>query len=121
MPVRRGLPRNCRHSSGRGGADCESTCALASMSASTPATSVRWCRHSSTARRTAIVTEHWEPGRGTRTGNLFVHQSKKLISIVHKQHSVRGYRCRVDGAAHVHLSQQFLFLAVLHDDDVAVL
>src|SRR6058998_508810 len=48
-------------------------------------------------------------------------QREELIAIVQEQRAVRGHWRGIYGAAHVHLAEDFLFLARLQDGDVAVL
>src|SRR3990172_8416167 len=48
-------------------------------------------------------------------------QRVQFVPVVQKQSPVGGDRGCVNGAAHVHLGQDLLFLAVLQDDDIAVL
>src|SRR5205807_332956 len=50
-----------------------------------------------------------------------IGEGKQLVTVVDEQHAVRRHRRRIDGAAHVHLRQDFLLFSRLENRDVTVL
>src|SRR5438477_549674 len=69
------------------------------------------------ARAPAVPTARWRlrrrsawPWAGTQSP-LFVRQGNQLVAIHNEQRSIRGYRSRVHGAAHIHRRNHLLVLA----------